>query len=81
MNDTGGLENGTEYDVCGFEDILRDDDAVFLKDYVEHIGYPVLLFCCTMGNVVSLLLLLTEKAKTSNTVYLICMAAGDLGVL
>ncbi|OQV25382.1 hypothetical protein BV898_01060 [Hypsibius exemplaris] len=49
--------------------------------YADLIGYPILLFICTFGNLLSIVALSTDVAKSTTNVYLICLAVSDLCVI
>ena len=49
--------------------------------WVEYIFYPILLFLCTVGNVLGIIVLSTDVAKTTTNVYLICLAVSDLCIV
>ncbi|OQV16708.1 hypothetical protein BV898_09218 [Hypsibius exemplaris] len=43
--------------------------------------YPILLACCTIGNVLNLIVLFREKTKGSTNVYMMSVAISDLFIL
>ena len=49
--------------------------------YVELVCYPILLVLCTVGNILGIIVLSTDVAKTTTNVYLICLAVSDLCIL
>ncbi|GAV01941.1 hypothetical protein RvY_12571 [Ramazzottius varieornatus] len=49
--------------------------------YVELIIYPILLFICTLGSIITISVLATQRSKTTTNVYLIALAVSDLCVL
>ncbi|OQV13807.1 hypothetical protein BV898_12026 [Hypsibius exemplaris] len=49
--------------------------------YADLVFYPILLFICTVGNILNIAVLSTDVAKTTTNVYLICLAVSDLCVL
>ncbi|OQV16712.1 hypothetical protein BV898_09221 [Hypsibius exemplaris] len=51
------------------------------NNLVLGIFYPLLLACCTIGNVLNLIVLFREKPKGSTNVYMMSVAISDLFVL
>ncbi|OWA52344.1 hypothetical protein BV898_16799 [Hypsibius exemplaris] len=49
--------------------------------YAELICYPILLFICTIGNIITIVVLRTDAKRSTTNIYLICLALSDLIVL
>ncbi|OWA54287.1 hypothetical protein BV898_18695 [Hypsibius exemplaris] len=49
--------------------------------YAELICYPILLFICTIGNIITIVVLRTDAKCSTTNIYLICLALSDLIVL
>ena len=48
---------------------------------VSYISFPILLACCTTGNILSLVVLAQEKRKGSTNIYMTSMVVSDFFVL
>ena len=66
---------------CGWNNPVSEYGDTPNTLYVEFVCYPILLLICTLGNVFSLMILLSDKVRTTTTVYLTAVIASDLAVL
>lgn len=53
-------------------------DQIKMAYYLIWIAYPILLACCTVGNILNLIVLAKEKDKASTNCYMTAVAVSDL---
>ncbi|XP_055328258.1 uncharacterized protein LOC129581297 [Paramacrobiotus metropolitanus] len=84
-NTTGensGSVNITSIEIqCGLPVQVAYESSDNPTNWVEFVFYPILLLFCTVGNILNLLVLGTERNKTTTSVFLIWLALSDLCIL